>query len=136
MKKERLDYFDFAKGIGMICIFIYHLYASTMEINIWVRTFAVQLFFVLSGSLIRYSENNKISFKEHIIKNFKSLMIPYIFFCLLYDFIEGYQYGINDLFGALKGSLLLTPRGALWFLPVLFFSELILYFCYPYRGDY
>ena len=59
-----------------------------MEINVWVRTFAVQLFFVISGALIRYSENKKTSLKEQIIKAFKSLMIPYLFFCLLYDFIR------------------------------------------------
>lgn len=76
-KNNRIRFIDIAKGIAIICIIIGHL--DIKEINRFVYTFHVPIFFIITGYFI----NNKLSINEFISKKFKTLIIPYIITCIV-----------------------------------------------------
>ena len=96
---KRIVWIDFAKIFGLITVILAHLYTikGTGEDNV-VRTyiygFHMPFFFFISGCL--FKERAK-GLKDAIIRNVKSLLVPYIifnvFFAVLYGIVDG---GIID----------------------------------------
>lgn len=141
-KKERLMYLDVAKGIGILFVVIGHIYAFNKQIVdrffvIWLYSFHMPLFFIISGMLIAYKNEKDIL--KFLIKRIKGILIPYVFFSFLSILI----FAIMDDFD--KASIIwnvkISVRGigidTLWFLPVLFFSEVIFFIMkYAIRNKY
>ena len=131
-KSNRLDYLDIAKGIGIILVVLAHVYAFNPEISVsrgklvtWIYSFHMPLFFIISGMLIRYK--NKIDFKKTIFSRMKGILVPYLFFSLVSVFIfallADFEKGvIQELF---RVTILGIGIETLWFLPALFFSDII-----------
>lgn len=92
---KRIAWVDYAKILGLITVILAHLYTikGTGEGNV-VRTyiygFHMPFFFFISGCL--FKERTK-GLKEAIIRDVKSLLIPYLvfnlFFAILYGSING-----------------------------------------------
>lgn len=80
MEKNRINYFDIAKGIGMLCVILGHL--SLSAINMVVFTFHMPLFFIISGYFMKKQDTRLV-----IHKKFRQLLIPYFLTCLA---IAGY----------------------------------------------
>lgn len=135
---KRLEYFDIAKGIGILSIILGHMGAGI--INKIVFTFHVPLFFLISGYFI----SRKNTFKEYAIKRTKALVKPYIFTSFLLILIHipiGIINGkyseisknmMNTFVAAVYGSGTNSNRtlfgiqqiGAIWFLLALLWSVL------------
>lgn len=130
--KKRIEYFDIAKGIGIILMILGHCRGENKYIENFIYSFHMPLFFFISGYFFKQKEN-----KELLRRNFKSLIIPYIITALLIIFykilrvvlIGNYfevlnilkEWGIAAIYGS--GSLQpfgITPIGAIWFLLALF----------------
>lgn len=78
MKKERIEWVDVSKGIGIILVIISHcVYLGNFAHN-WIFSFHMPLFFILSGIFFR-----KASMLQVIKKKFQQLIIPYIVFCII-----------------------------------------------------
>ena len=75
MEKNRVNYFDIAKGIGMVCVILEHL--SLSAVNMVVFTFHMPLFFIISGYFLK-----KQDMKLLVRKKFRQLLIPYFLTCL------------------------------------------------------
>ena len=79
MSKERLDYVDILKGIGILFVIFSHSGAEE-----WLMSnmgdFFVPLFFIASGYTYRYSNH---SLREAFAKRVKRLLKPYFFFSIL-----------------------------------------------------
>lgn len=55
---KRLDYIDAAKGIGILLMVLGHIWTdSCAEIVIWLYSFHVPMFFILSGMVVKYTGN-------------------------------------------------------------------------------
>lgn len=125
---KRIEYLDYAKGIGIILVVLGHI-LSKGNIKIYIYSFHMPLFFIISGYLFNYI--NIINFKEVINKKIKALLIPYLTFSLINIFGEYILSGLS--FTVLKKNFLETIKfsgiGALWFLPALFIAEFIFIFC-------
>lgn len=132
MTKERFDYLDATKGIGILIIMWGH-FQSGSPIKDWTNSFKLALFYLISGMLIHYKEDLKDSFQSFLTKKFRSLIIPYFWFSgfsiavdIIYCFTAGnntkLQF-INDVLVAVSFRGLYT----LWFLPSLFIGEMLLY---------
>lgn len=137
MEKNRIDYLDVSKGIGMICVILGHL--SIGWINTIVFTFHMPLFFIIGGFFIKKSSDSTM-----VIKKVRQLIVPYIFTCLIIvvlafvkDMIMG-EYGsvIQDilswLYAAIYGSgnnyttpFYIKSIGAIWFLLAMFFAQVM-----------
>lgn len=84
---KRIDYLDYIKGFGILLVILGHIYDVSNPIKIWLYSFHIPLFFIISGALIKYTNINGRNMKNIIISKFKSLIIPYICFELLAIFV-------------------------------------------------
>lgn len=88
MKKERDEYVDIAKGIGILLIICIH--AEVFQVIGMPITFiAVPVFFFMSG----FYDRSERSFKQLVPKNFRTLILPAIIWVAistLYIKILGY----------------------------------------------
>lgn len=139
--KERLVYFDIAKFLGLMMIILGHF--GVPDINTFVYTFHVPLFFLISG----YFFTPKTDYKTFIKTKFKQLIIPYflVMFCVIilnalfslyhhtafteikyktFDYLIGYLYG-SGYINNIKGYQIQTV-GPIWFCLALFWDFVLL----------
>lgn len=139
--KERLVYFDIAKFLGMMMIILGHF--GVPDINTFVYTFHVPLFFLISG----YFFIPKKDYKAFIKIKFKQLIIPYflVMLCVIvlnvlfsfynhtafteikektFDYFIGYLYG-SGYINNIKGYQIQTV-GPMWFCLALFWDFVLL----------
>lgn len=132
MVKNRIWFIDYAKIIGLWMVIFAHLYSSEGigEINIirtYIYGFHMPFFFAVSGMLYK---QRKEGLKYALLKNVKSLFIPWIVFNFLFiiirvlttdnTFIEVFRKFCSCIF---NGSG--TICGASWFVICLFFIKCI-----------
>ena len=141
--KKRLDYLDMAKGLGMLLVLIGHLQGDTIfslspyfhPLCVFIFSFHMPLFFIISGILIHMRDETgaDIPMSVHIKKRFKGIMIPYFWFSLfyfsvvIYAFIKG-SVAVETLLVNLWYVLSCYGMNVLWFLPALFFGEILFLF--------
>ena len=147
-EKKRIIYFDIAKGIGIILVLIGHLQTDTifsytpyvLSLCSWIFSFHMALFFIISGMLISCKREEEKDFKETVKKKFRSIMIPYFWFSLIYVFIVLYSLLISKvvplktLFIQLWYVIGMYGMNVLWFLPALFAAEVLFLFIIKHFG--
>ena len=131
MIKKRITYLDMAKGVGIILVVMLH---SQLMNNKLIDAFApmmVPLFFVVSGMLMNYTEEDKRSFKEIAMRKAKFLLIPYVVFSISDLLLYGYVHITNP--AIMTGTQVLKQLiyfvsfegiSVMWFIPALFVAEL------------
>ena len=135
---KRLTYFDIARGAGMVLVLIGHLQGEILNFSpyilylcIWIFSFHMPLFFIISGMLIRYKNDLRRDFRELAKKRFKGIMVPYYLFSLIYIGIVLYGMFVDKvvppstLYINLWYVAGLYGMNVLWFLPALFLGELL-----------
>lgn len=131
---NRISWIDTARGIGLLSVFIAHL--SVPFASAWMHTFAMPLFFFLSGLL--YPGHEKHSFPEFAWRRFKRLVIPYftlgavifLFFCFVFALQNEPRSSYVEM---LRSFLIQEHFWTIWFLAALFLTQLIYYgidFCF------
>lgn len=118
---SRKQYIDVAKGIGIILVVVGHLIAKESFLELFIYSFHMPLFFILSGLV--YKSNRYHSLDELTKKRFKTMVVPMFYFTTIvlvgcYAFRSDF-YHIDDLADNFPP--------AYWFVTVLFFSELLYY---------
>lgn len=87
--------------------------------------FHMPLFFVLSG----YTFSLKSAFGTFVVKKFKALLIPYLFFALVYILFYWVMSATHTGHFSIKQELQLfalqKAHTFLWFLPTLFLAEIV-----------
>lgn len=135
---KRIDYLDYIKGFGILLVVLGHIYDISNPIRIWIYSFHMPLFFIISGILIRHTNIQQRNFKNIVISKFKHLIIPYICFELVAIFILMMQNEFT-LFALkvniVESMLMYCKAGATWFLPCIFISELIFIFMIKYLNN-
>lgn len=131
-KKERLTYLDVAKGIGILLVVIGHVYAFNRQIVdrffvIWLYSFHMPLFFIISGMLIAYKDEKDIW--KFVKKRIKGILIPYVFFSIFSIIVFAIVNDFNrEVFVQnIKATICGVGIDTLWFLPALFFGEVIFF---------
>lgn len=123
MKKERLFYLDFVRAIAAISIVLTHynavfLYAGTPEkavitlnvSNIYIGSWGVSLFFIISGAALMYVYQEKCELKSFYKKRFFSLYpMFWIAYAIAFLYLFYVNKGVNN--GAPKINMLLTIIG-------------------------
>lgn len=130
--KARLNYFDIAKGIGIILVIIGHIEYVEQGVRNYIVSFHMPLFFIISGMLMLVTNEKTRDLKELVIRKLKHIMLVYAVFSVLYLIIDIAYYYITHLGDGWNtvrldaiDSLMLYGISVLWFLPALFFGELI-----------
>lgn len=136
METKRIDYFDMAKGIGILAVLVGHM--GLIKANKFIYSFHMPLFFLISG----YFLSDKLSVEEMARKKAKQLLIPYVFTCICIlilsiatDLYHNCEVVYNFTLWAYasfygSGAEYLEPFwikaiGAIWFLLAMFFAVLI-----------
>ena len=82
--KERIGYVDAAKGLGMLLIMLGHITKYDNPVDLWMSSFKVVIFYIMSGFLMSYTGSvKKRSFGVFMKKTLTSLAIPYVTFSIL-----------------------------------------------------
>ncbi|MGN9134623.1 acyltransferase family protein [Clostridium sp. HCP1S3_B4] len=69
-KSKRLDYFDLSRGIAIILVMLGHIYKNESNIiRIWLYSFHLPIFFIISGSLAQYFSYNINFYRNHSDKS-------------------------------------------------------------------
>ena len=120
---QRLEYIDIAKGIGIFLVVIGHCVDRGGLPSIYIFSFHMPLFFILSG--LCFNEKKYSDFLPFFKKRVRTLFLPLIYFSvillLLTALVGNDFYTIENLS---KGRF----HCALWFICVLFFTELFYWF--------
>ena len=134
MTQKRIHYFDLAKGIGIILVVIGHLESISLPMRHFIVSFHMPLFFIISGMLLQITKEESKDMKTVLKKKFRHMMVPYISFSILYFFIDVIHFLLTA-----KGSwsaiwdnvyycVCLYGVSTLWFLPAIFFGEIMFLF--------
>ncbi len=138
--KERINWIDTAKGIGIILVILGHISFRPNILNIWLCSFHMSLFFFLAG--ITYNPKKYDTFKPLLISKIKTLVIPYFvfaivmwlwkFFMQLYTLLRtGNQISLGYLFRQGIGIFINIRESAfgpgVWFVTCIFIAFLMLY---------
>jgi acyltransferase len=130
-QNSRIDYIDFLKGFLLMCICLSHFGYLPLLIKYIIQPTGdiyIPTFFLISGFL--YKE--KIIFKSFLIRKFKSLFVPYIFFFFIFNVLDWNIYlktietlsrNLNSLIKA-EGPQKASP---IWFIIRLFEVNLLYY---------
>ena len=130
LEKQRIEYIDLAKAIGIIFVIVGHIVSSDTVAKNVIYSFHMPLFFILSGFLLTIREYySKETWKMLIIKKARGLLLPYIIWGLIYSAFS-FKHSVFILYGTRETLINAESLTSLWFLPVMFLafllSELIL----------
>lgn len=130
--KQRVGYYDIAKGIGIILVVIAHIEYMPLGLREYIVTFHMPAFFVISGMLMHLTKEAERKLKPLLIHKFNRIFLPYIVFSVIYPLnyyvrflVTGEGYSQEMFVQDLIAGVSLMGVSVLWFLPELFFSELI-----------
>ena len=143
MKKQRIEYFDAAKGIAIIAVIVGHMGLIARGMTLTERfifSFHMPLFFLLSGFTYKVAQDWK-TFKNHLKKGVRHLIIPCIIVSCIGIIVQwgmGHNYSGQALWIIVKqmGNALWwasgvgvnshPAAGAIWFLFSLFWAKQLL----------
>ena len=135
-KKERIQYLDLLKCLGMFIVVQGHIHSNYGWFSLPLHCFVIPLYFFLSGLTFRRSKfPNFIDFVKH---RFKSLLVPYVMFSVvtwgiwaLYNLVLNVEV---NYWAPLLQTILAQGSGGflvhnvpLWFVPCLFVIEMLYY---------
>lgn len=129
-QKERKIYLDMAKGFAIILVVLGHNPTVGSTPNTWLSTFHMPIFFIVSGFLLQQTTKYLSSIHTFFRKRVKGILVPYLYFSLgsipflLFKFFQG-DFGLDVIGNFLLTTVTLQGFSVLWFLPVLFFAELL-----------
>ncbi|MCR5023965.1 MAG: acyltransferase [Lachnospiraceae bacterium] len=130
---ERIHYIDFAKGIGIILVILGHISYISDSTRIFVVSFHMPLFFILSGILIHLRKETDRPLKDIAKNKFRRMMIPYFLYStvgiliyIIYYLLTGRDGGFPTVLSDIVQTLTLYGYSVMWFLPAIFSAELLL----------
>lgn len=124
--KERIEYYDVAKGILILLVVLGHVF-ETGIINQYIYSFHMPAFFIISGIIQNYSSVLKKPLKDAIIRKIYTLIVPFLFFELIGVLFNIARFGVTlNIFGYASNTLSLRcNNGPDWFIWALFVDEIL-----------
>lgn len=132
---KRITYLDMIRGIAIFLVVAGHSGLIGAEWNTWLSTFHLPAFFFVSGMLMQEKREDRQPFGKTVRRKAVGIMIPYFWFSvgsLLVDFIQVLRGSFTPdvLREHFMQTVTLQGYSVLWFLPVLFLSELLVLLLY------
>lgn len=121
LDNKRFYEIDLLRAFGIILMVMGHV-SFGIFFDKWIHSFHMPLWFIISGYFVNIEKKSVI----FIARKIKSILIPYLLFGVLYEVINSLVYGQNQWMGLVYPNSIEVPiNGALWFLPALFFTNVI-----------
>ena len=129
METKRLKYIDFVKGISITLVVLGHIISSQSKIGIWIYSFHIPLFFIISGYLFGYKNEWKDkSIKENIKSIMTKILYPYFTFSLIsivFVFLKDVINNESETNEYILSTLRIEGYGPMWFMTALLIGEII-----------
>lgn len=115
--KNRIEYFDVAKGILISMVVLGHVitmsYPASAFVKSFIYTFHVPAFFVITGMLTKEKTTDNIAFFSFCAKKFKAFMIPYFVFEAIAAISQMILLGTDylNIKGAIIGTFFIYCNG-------------------------
>lgn len=141
MKQTRLDYLDMVKGVGIFFVALGHIEYISTPLRVWISSFHMPLFFIVSGLLIAIKNEPNTDFQISVNKKFKGIIVPYLWFSLSYFIIDIANVFIIKNIDARTfwvdaiSSVTFYGMSVLWFLPALFLASIGFLFLKKHFSD-
>lgn len=144
---ERIHYLDSAKGLAIALVVLAHICNDYNKVRdplaIWINSFHLPLFFVVSGFLMAYKDETGYPWRKFLWLKSKAILYPYLSFSFL--FLSYYIISqilrdrpfIWNSFSLIFDTVSLSGISTLWFLPSLFLAEAFIYMliCHQKNDD-
>ena len=75
---KRLEHLDMVKGIGIFLVALGHMEDIATGTRVWISSFHMPLFFIVSGILMAVKDEPSNDFRETVKKKFCGIIIPYL----------------------------------------------------------
>lgn len=127
--KERVEYLDIARGIGMTLVILGHSIGSFENpINRLILSFHMPLFFIISGFFYNQSHtnNNPLLYLKKQIKKFWYPQLTLSIGSIIISFLYCLYNGTHKDYSSIEDTFLYIFFG-FWFLPVLFYVNIIMF---------
>lgn len=131
--RQRLLYVDMAKTIALVLVVYSHIPGALCQQ--YLGSFFIFAFFFLSG----FTGGTRVSWKEHVLKRARRLLMPYVLFSACLVVLSG-NLTLLDLEGVAYSRFCLYPldvrpniiflrscNSPLWFLTAMFVSDIVYY---------
>lgn len=132
--QERMHWLDAMKALGITIIIAGHYTPPHFE---YLYTFSVQMFFIMSGFLVKSSRNGWLMELKKIVKQ---LILPMIVLAVIYNFFfaisqillgeTSLKMFINNLIGVMAGDVF--ALAGLWFVYTLIIIRVLSVFTHRY----
>ena len=119
---HRLPWLDIAKAVAMIAVVFSHEFASVSPLVMLCNSFMLPLFFMCSGYCL---SPGKYGSAEYLSRKAKTLLLPYFALGTIVSLLSVATNGIDAVLVNIGDALFSWQT--LWFLPVLFVADIILY---------
>lgn len=142
IKNKNILWVDVCKGLAILLMILGHSGMTDMG-KLYIHSFNMPLFFILSGFLVKPKQIMR--FKDFFVKKVRTIILPYFVFgfvnfvfCILYLRYYLHDYKLNSLLVPIKSLFCFNTEGgllvanALWFLTTLFIVEIVFYFMLKY----
>lgn len=139
--QKRLDYLDMVKGIGIFFVVLGHIEYISNPLRVWISSFHMPLFFIVSGLLMAIKDEPSRNFTESVKKKARGIIIPYLWFSLSYFIIDIFNVTILENIDMHTfivdqiSSLTFYGFSVLWFLPAIFLANVFFLFMKKHLPD-
>ncbi len=128
---KRVTYLDMTRGIAILLVVYGHSEFVGPACNIWLSSFHLPAFYVLSGILMQLKSEDRLPFFDILLRKLRGIMLPYLWFSLGslgIDFIQVLRgnFTWDILWEHVIQTVSLQGYSVLWFLPVIFFAEVMI----------
>lgn len=120
--QKRIGYIDIAKGIGIILVVIGHIVSGNGLPQLYISSFHMPLFFLLAG--LCFNPSRYATFWDYLTRKSKTLLLPMLCFTIINLALSSLI--LPDYYSLEKLTSLRLPN-AMWFIPVLFLTEITSY---------
>ncbi len=133
--QNRLNYIDLAKGAGIILVILGHISYLSEGSRIFIVSFHMPLFFVISGLLIFLKKEDARDIKLTVRNKAKRMLLPYFIYSaagiliyIVYYLLTGRDGGFPTVISDMVQTLTFYGFSVMWFLPAIFGAELLFIF--------
>lgn len=131
--KKRIVWIDQLRGLAFYFVVLGHM-GVTGNLENWIYSFHMPLFFIVSGFNLNFERMQKTSFKDYISHIATRMLVPYLWLQLLglglkYAIYGGHINVPKYLLGAITGNsfVVSAPSNPLYFVLLLFVSQVLIF---------
>lgn len=122
MKKERIDEYDVAKGIGILLVILGHTLPLDSSLRLFIYAFHMPLFFFLSGLVMK--ESQTICLDKSLLTNYIFYSCLYIVFDIIVRDLMEHERSFAQIGIEIYRTICFDGISVLWFLGALLLGKL------------